>query len=177
MKDYLLAAIHLEDRRNYKPAERIDTIKGLVADIEQTEDLFKCNNTIVIGDFNANPYDEELLSKFAFNAVLFKPIINKSELTNPNSLKRKRFYNPILHYISEDTQMYGSFYYENDYATSYWHCLDQVLVRKSLVNCVNHVQYLKRINTKNLLENTIPNVRISDHLPLLFSLLEVENGV
>ncbi|WP_373217787.1 hypothetical protein [Ruminococcus sp. 5_1_39BFAA] len=137
VKDYLLAAVHLEDRRNYKSAERIDTIKRLVADIEQTEELLKCNNTIVIGDLNANPYDEELLSKYAFNAVLFKTIIDKSELTNPNSSKRKRFYNPILHYISEDTEMYGSFYHEKDYMTSYWHCLDQVLVRKSLVNSVN----------------------------------------
>ncbi|MFR3390008.1 MAG: hypothetical protein ACLTT1_04525 [[Clostridium] scindens] len=64
VKDYLLAAIHLEDRRNYESGERIETIKGLVADIEQTEELLKCGNTIVIGDFNANPYDEELLSKF-----------------------------------------------------------------------------------------------------------------
>ena len=57
VKDYLLAAIHLEDRRNYESGERIETIKGLVADIEQTEELLKCGNTIVIGDFNANPYD------------------------------------------------------------------------------------------------------------------------
>ena len=111
VKEYLLVAVHLEDRRNYRAAERIETIRCLVADIEQTEKLLKCSNTIVIGDFNANPYDEELLSKYAFNAVLFKKIIDKCELTNPNSLKKKRFYNPILHYISEDTEMYGSFYY------------------------------------------------------------------
>jgi len=177
VRDYLLAAVHLEDRRNYKSAERIETIKRLIVDIEQTEELLKCNNTIVIGDFNANPYDEELLSKFAFNSVLFKAIIEKSELTNPNSLKRKRFYNPILHYISEDTEMYGSFYHEKEYLTSYWYCLDQVLVRKGLINNINQMKYLKRINTKNLLENTIPNGKISDHLPLLVKILEVGNGV
>lgn len=177
VRDYLLAAVHLEDRRNYKSAERIETIKRLIADIEKTEELFKCSNTIVIGDFNANPYDEELLSKFAFNSVLFKAIIEKSELTNPNSLKRKRFYNPILHYISEDTEMYGSFYHEKEYLTSYWYCLDQVLVRKGLINNINQMKYLKRINTKNLLENTIPNGKISDHLPLLVNVLEVGNGV
>lgn len=104
----------MEDRRNYQTSDRINTIQRLVADIEQTEELFKCNNTIVIGDFNANPYDDELLSKYAFNAVLFKTIIDKSELTNPKTFKRKRFYNPILHYISEDTEMYGSFYHERN---------------------------------------------------------------
>lgn len=177
VKDYILAAVHLEDRRNYEIADRTRTIRCLVADIERTEKLFKCNNTIVIGDFNANPYDEELLSKYAFNAVLFKTIISKSELTNPDSFKLKRFYNPILHYISEDTGMYGSFYYEKGHMTPYWHCLDQVLVRKSLVNSVNHMEYLKRINTKDLLVNAIPNRKISDHLPLLVNLQEVGNGV
>ena len=177
LKDYLLVAIHLEDRRNYQPAERIETIRCLVADIEKTEELLGCNNTIVIGDFNANPYDEELLSKFAFNAVLFKTIVNKSELTNPNTLKRKRFYNPILHYISENTEMYGSFYYEKDYRTPYWYCFDQILVRKSLVDNINHMEYLKRINVKDLLKNSIPNTEISDHLPLLVNLLEVGNGI
>ena len=173
VKNYLLAAVHLEDRRNYKAAERIETIKCLVADIEQTEVLLKCSNTVVIGDFNANPYDEELLSKYAFNAVLFKSIIDKNELTNSNSLKKKRFYNPILHYISEDNEMYGSFYHEKEYMTPYWYCLDQVLVRRSLADKVEHIEYLKKINAKDLIENTIPNRKISDHLPLLVNLQEV----
>lgn len=177
VKNYLLAAVHLEDRRNYEVADRIDTIKSLVADITVTEELFKCNNTIVIGDLNANPYDEELLSKYAFNAVLFKKIIEKNELTNPKTLKRKRFYNPILHYISETNEMYGSFYYDSEHMTPYWHCLDQVLVRKSLANTINHVEYLKKINKKDLLKNTIPNEKISDHLPLFVNIQEVGNGV
>ena len=50
MKDYLLVAIHLEDRRNYKTADRVETIRHLVADIKKTEELLKCTNTIVIGD-------------------------------------------------------------------------------------------------------------------------------
>lgn len=173
VKNYILVAVHLEDKRNYKSAERIETIKYLVADIEQTETLLKCSNTVVIGDFNANPYDEELLSKYAFNAVLFKSIINKNELTNPKSLKKKRFYNPILHYISEDTEMYGSFYHEKEYITPYWYCLDQVLVRKSLADKVEHIEYLRKINTQDLIENTVPNSKISDHLPLLVNLQEV----
>ena len=107
---------------------------------------------------------------------MFKTIIDKSELTNPKTFKRKRFYNPILHYISEDTEMYGSFYHEKESKTPYWHCLDQVLVRKSLANTVNHVEYVKKIGTKDLLINAIPNEKISDHLPLLVNLQEVENG-
>lgn len=177
IKDYILVAIHLEDRRNYAIADRKYTIQRLVGDIERIEDLLNCSNTIVIGDFNANPYDEELISKYTFNAVLFKSVIEKSEFTNPNSLKQKRFYNPILHYISEETEMYGSFYYEQDHMTSYWHCLDQVLVRKNLVNNVTNIKYLKKINSQQLLGEVAPNKEISDHLPLLVCLQEVGNGV
>ena len=145
--------------------------------IEETEKLFECSNTIVIGDFNANFYDEELLSKYAFNAVLFKTIINKKELTDIQGLKKRKFYNPILHYLSEDTGMYGSFYYEKNYITPYWHCLDQVLVRKGLIDSIYHMEYLKKIGKKDLLEKEIPNKKISDHLPLLVAFSEVKDEV
>ena len=69
--------------------------------------------------------------------------------------------------------MYGSFYHEKEYKTSYWYCLDQVLVRRSLADKVEHIEYLKKINAKDLIENTIPNRKISDHLPLLVNLQEV----
>lgn len=35
----------------------------------------------------------------------------------------------------------------------------------------------KKINANDLLKNSIPNKKISDHLPLLVNLQEVENGV
>ena len=111
------------------------------------------------------------------NLSLFKKIIIKNEIRNPKTLKKKRFYNPILQYISEDTEMYGSFYYEKGHMTPYWHCLDQVLVRKGLVNNVSYMEYLKNINKKDLLQNEKPNEEISDHLPLLVNLQEVGNGV
>ena len=44
--------------------------------------------------------------------------------------------------------MYGSFYYEQNHMTPYWHCLDQVLVRKNLVNNVTNIEYLKKINSQ-----------------------------
>lgn len=175
MKDYILSVIHLEDRRNFERADRMNTIQSLINDIGHVEEMFQCSNTIVIGDFNANPYDEELLSIYAFNAVLFKSIINKSEIRRKNTTEYKRFYNPVLHYISEETEMYGSFYYENGSKTPYWCCLDQILIRKDLINYMENMQYLKKIETTNLLKSIKPNETISDHLPLLVNFSEVEN--
>lgn len=180
IKEYILAAVHLQDRRNYSTSDRVETIRSLVSDIEEAEKELGCTNTIIIGDINANPYDEELLSKYAFNAVLFKSIIHENEFTNPKSAtKKRRFYNPIIHYLSEETQTYGSFYYENNFMTPYWYCLDQVLVRRSLVNHLQHVKYLKSIDESSLVSGSkkTPEVTISDHLPLLVNLMEVGDGV
>lgn len=180
VKNYLLAAAHLEDRLSDPySANRKKTIGRLVSEIKSNEEILRIENTIVIGDFNANPYDEELLDKDAFNAVLFKPIIKTSEFTSPEGDRIKRFYNPIIHYLSESTEMYGSHYYDGNtkHWTPYWHCLDQVLVRKNLVDLIQEVKYLKRIGDESLLNRSKkPDERISDHLPLLVTLLEVEDG-
>jgi len=174
LKDYILAAIHLEDRRNCSTTRRINTIQSLVADIKKAEEFLNCRNTLVIGDFNAGPYDEELLSNLAFNAILFKKVFERK--TARSSKRNKAFYNPVLHYLSENTEMYGSYYYEGD-ATPFWYCLDQVLVSESLANCIYHMEYVKKVNMNELLKNATPNKKISDHLPLLVNLQEVGNGI
>lgn len=169
---YVLAGIHLQDRKNSDSQQRIAKIGRLVNDIKNLEESAKCKNTIIIGDFNANPYDIELLAMNAFNAVLFKEIILKSETRTVDGETYRRFYNPILHYISEKTKMYGSHYYNQGSATPIWHCIDQVLVGKKLVNAIDDVKYLKKINDKSLIKSIRPNTEISDHLPLLVSILE-----
>lgn len=180
IKRYLLAAVHLEDRINYpEPERRIETIHRLIRDIKKNEENLGIENTIVIGDFNANPYDKELIYKYAFNAVMFKSIIEESEFTNPKGERIKRFYNPIIHYLSEDTRMYGSHYYDDSdkRGTPYWHCLDQVLIRKSLIDFLKAVKYIKTIDGMDLLKGSRPNKDISDHLPLFVNLLEVDDGI
>ena len=154
VKRYFLAAVHLQDRQNYPTSHRRkETIGELVRDIRKNEESLEIEDTIVIGDFNANPYDEELLYKHAFNAVLFKSVIEENEYTNPRGDRIKRFYNPILHYLSEDTQMYGSHYFDgsDNQPTSYWHCLDQVLLRKSLIGFLEEVSYLKKSTVQTYL--------------------------
>lgn len=59
----------------------------------------------------ASPFDEELIQKDAFNAVLYKEVIqNKSEIVYQHR-KFRLLYNPTLNHISETNHQYGSFYY------------------------------------------------------------------
>ena len=106
----------------------------------------------------------------AFHAVLFKEVIRKSETRTVSGRTYRRLYNPIIHFISENNQNYGSFYYSNGSSTPVWHCLDQVLVSKALIDSVKNLQYLKSIGKVSLLKKIVPDKEISDHLPLLVQL-------
>ena len=167
---YVIAGVHLQDRINTDTATRVACIGRLVNDLSNVERRCKCKNTIVIGDFNANPYDDELLQMNAFNAVLFKDVIRKSETRTVDGITYRRFYNPVLNYISEHTKTYGSFYHSSGSSTPVWHCIDQVLLSKALIDNIASLSYLKNIGSKSLLNKVKPNEAISDHLPLLVEL-------
>jgi len=169
---FIISAVHLQDRRNYDSSARIATIGRLVNDISTQEDKNKCKESIIIGDFNANPYDEELLQFNAFNAVLFKDVIRKSETRLYNERRYRRFYNPVLDFISETEMNYGSYYSTNHSSSPVWYCLDQALFSRSLVDSVMNFRYIRKIGSEDLVNTAGPLHRISDHLPLIVSVKE-----
>ncbi len=164
---YLMAGIHLPDRFTSDTSIRQAEIREIVRDICNLEEREKCCETFVIGDYNANPYDDEMVGILGFDAVLFKNVIEKQETHTVDGRRYKRFYNPVLDYISEDKKQYGSFYYTGGSKDIVWHCLDQIIVRKSLIDSIRSMKYLKKINKTDLISNTSPKKAISDHLPLL----------
>lgn len=164
---YIIAGIHLPANPNANSETRKNIIRELVSDLVTTENELKLRNTIVIGDFNASPFDEELIQKDAFNAVLYKELILKQETITIYGKKYRRFFNPHIIAISEEKKNYGSFYYSNGMNSLYWYCYDQIIVRKPLVNSIKDVHYCHKIKGQTLLKNVAPNKMISDHLPLL----------
>ena len=54
------------------------------------------DKTVVIGDFNANPYDEELLLPGAFNAMLFKGILRARGSRTWHGKSYPFMYNPTV---------------------------------------------------------------------------------
>lgn len=166
----IIGGIHLSAMDSGRE-KRLDEIPQIVEDIKEEEKLLSGIPSLIIGDFNANPFDLELVGHRYFNAVLYKDLINTQEVIRWNRKNRMRFYNPLLHFISEDSKMYGSYYYEKDNRPLYWNCLDQVIVRQPLVDSIKNVEYLKSIDTDSLLnEAGQPDEKYSDHLPLLVEL-------
>ncbi len=170
-----LVGTHLQDRRNCDPAQRIAVIARLMNDLKNLEDSSKCKKSIIIGDLNSNPYDAELLQMNAFHAVLFKDVIKNAETRTVDGIQYRRLYNPILHFLSEDTKNYGSFYDTHGSSSPTWHCLDQVLVSKALADAIVLLKYLREINGTSLISRIMPRKEISDHLPLFVQMEERVN--
>lgn len=166
-KVYIIAGVHLPANPYADADQRKNVIRDLIQDIGELERELKTSNTIVIGDLNASPFNTELIQKDAFNAVLYKELIKQAEYITINGKRYRRFYNPAINFISEDSMNYGSLYYSTGMNTLYWLCFDQVLVRKSLVDSVFEVKYCRSVKGKSLLKKFVPDKNISDHLPLL----------
>ncbi len=172
-KKYLIAGVHLPPKPRADDGVRKIVSRKIMEKINSLEADQEHDNTIIIGDFNANPFDEELVQKDAFNAVLFKKLIYDQEYIVLLGDEYKRFYNPMLHYISEENMSYGSYYYNSSESASlYWNCYDQVITRKSLANLITNVTFCKRIRNQYLMNEVMPNKNISDHLPLIVNIRE-----
>lgn len=159
--------VHLPAPPSSDANDRKHVIRDIVQDITEQEKESKSRRTIVIGDFNCNPFDQEVIQKDSFNAVLFKELIKKQEVIRYSEKEWRRFYNPIIHFLSENTCTYGSLYYSSGSAPLYWNSFDQILVRKELVDSIESLKYVKEIDGKKLIKDIKPDNSISDHLPLL----------
>lgn len=144
----------------------------LVNDIDEIEKEDASLNTLIIGDFNTSPFAPEMVNKKALNAVLFKELIEKQEIVTYDRRQYRRFYNPMLLFLSERDKVYGSHYYSSGIDTINWYAYDQFCVRKTLVDKVKTFNYCKSAGNICLVtKNNLPNKKYSDHLPLL---VEVE---
>ena len=164
----IIAGVHLEDRRNHKEGSRLITLEHLAQDINELERRLGSRKTVVIGDFNSNPFEAGMIHKRGLNAVLFKSLIQRKEVVRYEGKDYRRFYNPMMLTLSEENKEYGSCYYSANEESLYWNTLDQVVVRKELMDKLVKVEFLKEVGDRSLLTKSgIPSKRISDHLPLI----------
>lgn len=168
---YAFATTHLPDRRNNpKPDKRCRLIRRMVADIRDYEEKEGVVGSIVMGDFNANPFDPELVSLDTLNATLFLEVVKRLPQREEGGEVFPVWYNPVLRALNEESMSYGSFYMPDGVPPIYWHCLDQVVVSSSLAERVSNITYVRTIGGQNLMAEARPRKSISDHLPLVVAI-------
>lgn len=164
---YIVVGTHLPSNPHTDADGRKMVIRELIADLKEQEKIHKHSYSIIIGDLNASPFDDELIQKDTFNAVLYKEIIQNKKEVMYQKRKFRLLYNPILNHISESNHQYGSFYYTGGLKSLYWYCYDQILMTRDLINRFQGMEYCRSVNGKSLLKEICPNKSVSDHLPLV----------
>lgn len=180
LDEILLFSLHLSDARNYSLEDRAFLSQPIAQQIRTEQDRAGHSRSIVVGDFNMNPFDPPMISPAGFHAVMDKAIIQRKK--GKRTIKKEDviypyLYNPTWHLMGNQVaSVPGSYYFSQPKVTHYWYTLDQVLVGPDLVSkfSIDALALLTQVNGHCLLTSRSgkPNAkRYSDHLPLKFSLL------
>ena len=166
-----LFAVHLQDCRNDpQGVARAETVRRLVADLRGQQEEQNCADSVVLGDFNVQPFSNEMIWATLLNATFFKEVATRVHDKKAGSEMYPFMYNPTLEHFTEAGGNCGSFYSSSGADTFYWYCLDQAVVSPSLANSVVEYRYLRKIGDTSLIADIAPKKSISDHLPLFVRL-------
>lgn len=174
-KDILCCA-HLNSKiYSDHEAQRQIHIEQLMREIAIVEKDIGSENTIIVGDFNINPYDTSCLDARYFHSIpVYEETKRKSRVVAGN--KYAMFYNPMWRFLGDKEQPYGTYYHNNSNSiNTYWNLYDQVIIKPALRERFvdDSLKIVTETQSKYLLDsNGHPDVEISDHLPIVFEIRE-----
>ena len=173
--DILFGAVHLPSNRYQSDFDQSDIATRYPRMIEGAEQSVGHSRTILVGDFNMNPFERGMAGSETFHSVMDRRTADEQSRTVLRR-ERKYFYNPMwgkMGDLSEGPP--GTYYYRGSAPLTYfWNTFDQVLIRPSLAGqfISDKLRVVTEVNGQSLLnENGRPDSVVgSDHLPIMFSL-------
>ena len=175
----ILCGVHLNSQIYADNADRREIdIEQIIGDILNLERELKTKNTIIVGDFNINPYDNSCVSARYFHGI---PIYEEAMRETRTVVGKKfyMFYNPMWNFLGDFSEPYGTYYHNSsDVVNPYWNVFDQVIIRPALRKRFvdKNLKIITGTTTISLLDkNKHPNHSISDHLPITFEIKEEEH--
>ena len=149
-------------------------VRNLCDVIAVEEAYVKHRSTMLIGDFNMDPYEASMTVADGLHAIMDKEIV-RQQTRRVSGKDYLMFYNPMWARLGDESiGPPGTYFYNRSHALTYfWHTFDQVLLRPELLDCFNpddlHV-VTKAGSVPLLREDGKIDVRQSDHLPILVRL-------
>ncbi len=175
----ILCCVHLNSQIYSDNIERREIdIEQIICDIRSLEKKLNTKQTIIVGDFNINPYDKSCVSARYFHGIpIYEEATRESRIVAGKEFEM--FYNPMWNFLGDFSEPYGTYYCSSgETVNPYWNVYDQVIIRPALrARFVdNNLRIITRTETLSLLDkNKHPDSRISDHLPITFEILEDEH--
>jgi hypothetical protein len=165
----IIAFVHFISKYSADDYDQLEESKIFVSDLERNEESLNNSNTIVLGDFNMNPFEEGMLAARALNAFPTKHEVKMKERVLRNR-KYKFFYNPMWSFFGDRNYPLGTYYYNaGKHYTLRWNIFDQVIVRPDIMDRIDpeNIKIVTDVNGINLSRST-GRPKVSDHFPLFF---------
>ncbi len=177
--DILLIALHLPSKLYRNENDQKYYASEVMSEIRFFESKIGHLRTVVVGDFNMNPFEAGLTAFDAFHSVMDRRIALKEQRSIRNN-DSAFFYNPMWRLMGNSVDNPpGTYYYKSSSVVElFWHTFDQVLIRPSLVErfAEEKLTIVRKLGDDSLEnENGIPDkTKFSDHFPLFFE-LDIDN--
>lgn len=170
----LVMFAHLRMQLYSTPEQLVKRAELLSLDIAHAERECGHSRTVLIGDLNMDPFHNAVVLPWALNATPSRQVASREHRT-VDGRSYPLFYNPMWNLLGDETDgPAGSYYWDADPTSLYWHMVDQALVRPQLLAhwSIERLTIPTRAGTIPLVtKNDRPRQKaISDHLPLLLTL-------
>lgn len=167
----LFGLVHLSSKLYSTDTDQLMEASHFIEDIEAMEQQLGNKNTILIGDFNMDPFD---LGMTTAGAIQCLSCLESAKAGSRKAKGREHsfFYNPSWNLLGDRSRPAGTYFYRDPHhRVIYWHVLDQVVLRPGIATRFDKqsLRILTEIGDVNLLDER-GKPAISDHLPICFSI-------
>lgn len=167
--DIILVGVHLPSHMHDGEKERMQFATRVIKIINKAEEQIGHSKTVVIGDFNMNPFEAGMVGADSFHAVRDNKNAEKKHRVVKFETK-EYFYNPMWGYFGDNTPgPSGTYFYRGGMVSYFWNIFDQVLLRPDTLNYFSSSQLsiISRIGDTDLNQR---GKESSDHFPIIVSL-------
>ena len=170
-----LAIVHLPSKVNYSDSSQSQYSQDVARLVANYEARVQHSRTIVVGDFNMNPFETGVVGAGGFHSSM--RLADAKEGRTVLGEHYRFYYNPMWSMMGDRSAgPPGTHYYRNAEHVSYdWNMFDQVLLRPEIADRLTGVEIATSVGSLALATPAgRPDKRnASDHFPLSFSLRAV----
>jgi len=175
--EMILAGVHFPSKRNSASNDQIFVMNNFILELEGALREVTHNNIVIVGDFNANPYEGCMIDAIAMHSIPSSDIVQKKGSRRVYRKEKNIYYNPMWNFLGDFGDINGTCYYDSGGAIDmYWNIFDQALFSSDAIRFLDKssIKIITSVCNKSLLSSKgIPKRKeISDHLPIFFSMKE-----
>lgn len=171
--EIIIASAHVPSKLHASDDDQYFFARTIRSGIEQAENKLGHQKSIIIGDFNMNPFEKGMTAFDGLHGVMDKYIARQGGRTFSGNYSAF-FYNPMWSRLGDENVGPPGTYFYNSSGTAnyYWNIFDQILIRPSLLDFYmpDSIRIITNIGNLSLIDKSRVMASVSDHLPVLLNL-------